>query len=121
MLKSFVGWCFAYKPAERLKCEEDEQVHLYHPTCISPYHLFISGVFIFFNQFLTFWSTSLCICLKDYLFLYACQLIFCNLYFYVSEKRQLFVKQLTLLAPSFFCIRIKFACPHVSNMYTDSL
>ena len=75
----------------------------------------------FFNQFLTFWSTSLCIRLKDYLFLYACQLIFCNLYLYDSEKRQLFVKQLTLLAPSFFRIRIKFACPHVSNMYLDSL
>ena len=102
-------------PVERLKCD--------HPTCISPYRLFISGVFIFLNQFLTFWSTSLCICLKDYLFLYACQLIFCNLYFNVSEKRQLFVKQLTLLAPSFFRIRIKFACPHISNMtlYPDSL
>ena len=59
--------------------------------------------------------------LKNYLFLYACQLLFCNLYLYDSEKRQLFVKQLTLLAPSIFPIQIEFACPHVSNMYPDSL
>ena len=29
--------------------------------------------------------------------------------------------QLTLLAPSFVVIQIIFACPHVSNMYPDSL
>ena len=47
--------------------------------------------------------------------------MFCNLYLYDNEKRQLFVKQLTLLAPSFFGIQSEFACPHVSNMYQDSL
>ena len=32
--------------------------------------------------------------------LYACQLIFCNLYAYNSEKRPLYIKQLAPLAPS---------------------
>ena len=39
--------------------------------------------------------------LKNHLFLYACQLIFCNLYAYDSEKRPLYVKQLTPLTPSY--------------------
>ena len=44
-------------------------------------------VFICLNQLLIFGSTSLCIRLKNYLFLYACELTFCNLYVYDSEKK----------------------------------
>ena len=47
-------------------------------------------------NFLLFGSVSA----LNHLFLYACQLMFCNLYDYDSEKRPLYIKQLTPLNPS---------------------
>ena len=67
-------------------------------TPISSFY-FIKCSFTCLNQFLTFWVYFALYTLKKLPVLYACQLIFCNLYVDDSEKRHLYIKQLIPLAP----------------------